>query len=73
MDQKRQAADVDNWVSCGRILPRDGQEVLVKGRYVLTPRRVTFCKHPAPRWEEGKIAYQLEYFEQWAALPDKPS
>jgi len=34
---------------------------------------VTFCKHPAPRWEEGKIAYQLEYFEQWAALPDKPS
>ena len=70
MNNKKKSALADpGWIATDRQMPKDGQSVLVKGRYDPTPRQVTFRRHPAPRWEEGNTVYQLERFDHWAAQP----
>jgi hypothetical protein len=56
------------WISAAARVPEDGQSVLAKGRYD-SPRRVTFRRHPTPRWDERNMSYQFERFDHWAELP----
>jgi hypothetical protein len=57
-----------NWVSTSEGLPADGQEVLAKSRFHSEIVRVTFRRHPAPRWEDANHLYSLAYFDEWARL-----
>jgi hypothetical protein len=66
---ERQAVAEPLWIPVSKRLPKNGQSVLVKGRYDATPRQMTFRGNPAPRWEQSNIAYQFERFDYWAELP----
>ena len=54
------------WVSIPRHQPHDRQQVYARTKGGL-PKKVTFYARPTPRWEGSSIAYDFQYFTEWAA------
>jgi hypothetical protein len=61
------------WIPTAVRLPKDGETVLAKSRHVFTPQRVTFHRHPAPRWQGEQHSYQFEFFDMWAVMLSEAS
>jgi hypothetical protein len=61
------------WISISAYQPRNCQRVYARVKYGI-PKKVTFYGRPAPRWEGSSIAYDLQYFAEWAPITadDRP-